>query len=136
MPASLRIEIFPSNLQRCIEFYTNVLQFKMRKQEGTYISMQRDGIYIGAIEVPTTETTSEKAAYRSPTKGIEIVFEIDDLEAERDRIVQKGWKLDADIQMQEWGLRDFRLSDPDRYYLRVTTHSSTRHSDRDRDGKA
>jgi lactoylglutathione lyase len=123
MPASLRIEIFPSDQQRCIDFYTDILQFKLIKRKDTYIYMRRDNIFIGAIETPSDETVAQKEAYRRPNKGVEIVFEVDDLEAERDRIVENGGKLEADIQVQEWGLEDFRLVDPDGYYLRVTTHS-------------
>jgi lactoylglutathione lyase len=123
MPASLRIEIFPSNLQRCIDFYTNILQFKLIQHEKAYIYMKRDNIFIGAIPVPSEESASDKAAYRRPTKGVEIVFEVEDLEADRDGVVHKGWPLDADIQLQPWGLRDFRIVDPDGYYIRITTHS-------------
>lgn len=123
MPASLRIEIFPSDLERCVDFYTKVLQFQLIKRDGTYIYMQRDSIFIGAIEVSNEDTVAEKEAYRRPMKGIEIVLEVDDLAAERDRIVQKGWRLDADIELQAWDLEDFRLVDPDGYYLRITTHS-------------
>ena len=72
--------------------------------------MNRDDIFIGAIEVPNNDSFSDKQAYRSPMKGTEIVFEVDDLEAERDNVVAKGVVLDADIHMQEWGLRDFRLT--------------------------
>ncbi|KIW75438.1 hypothetical protein Z517_10179 [Fonsecaea pedrosoi CBS 271.37] len=126
MPASLRIEIFPSDLQRMIDFYSTILNFVLIKRNGDYAYLGRDNIFIGAIETGSTETLEEKASYRRPMKGIEIVVEVDDLEKERDLIVAKGWKLDADIQLQDWGLKDFRLTDPDGYYLRFTTHSPKR----------
>ncbi|KIW20163.1 hypothetical protein PV08_00738 [Exophiala spinifera] len=128
MPASLRIEIFPSDLQRMIDFYSNVLQFKLLKRQDTYAYLQRDNIFIGAIETPSSDTLERKIAYRSPNKGVEIVFEVDDLEHERDFIVSKGARLDADIALQPWGLKDFRLTDPDGYYVRITTHSVKRGS--------
>ena len=130
MPDSLRIEIFPSELQRSIEFYTNILQFTVIMYDGEYAFLRRGDIYIGAIEVPSSETIEEKASYRQPPKGIEIAFEVDDLDKERDFVVDKGWNLKADIETQPWGLRDFRIVDPDGYYLRITTHSPWR------DGKA
>jgi lactoylglutathione lyase len=43
------------------------------------------------------------------------------LEAEKDAIVSVGWPLDEDITIRPWGLRDFRVRDPDNYYLRFTT---------------
>ncbi|KAH0846976.1 glyoxalase/bleomycin resistance protein/dioxygenase [Fonsecaea pedrosoi] len=115
MPASLRIEIFPSDLQRMIDFYSTILNFVLIKRNGDYAYLGRDNIFIGAIETGSTETLEEKASYRRPKKGIEIVVEVDDLEKERDFIVAKGWKLDANIQLQDWGLKDFRLNDPDGY---------------------
>ena len=123
MPASLRIEVFPSDMKRFLDFYVGILQFNIRKQEGTYVFVQRDDIFIGAIEVSNNDTLPEKERYRRPTKGIEIVFEVDNLVAERDRILSQGWKLVDDIKKQEWGLEDFRLVDPDGYYVRITTHS-------------
>ncbi|KPI41643.1 uncharacterized protein AB675_9329 [Cyphellophora attinorum] len=88
----------------------------MRKRKDNYAFFARGNIFLAAIGVPAEETLEEKAAYRRPTKGLEIVFEVDDLEAERDRIVAHGYKLDADIAKQEWGLTDFRVVDPDGYF--------------------
>ena len=126
MPASLRIEIFPADLPLCIDFYCKVLRFTLIKRNENYAYLQRDNIFIGAIGAPSDDTMEEKSRYRQPHRGVEIVFEVDDLEGERDCIVGKGWKLDADIQVQPWGLKDFRLVDLDGYYLRVTTYSARR----------
>jgi len=124
----LRLEIFPSNMAAFLDFYTNILQFHVRKHQGTYAFLNRDNIYIGAIEVASQDSIAERASYRQPMKGVEIVFEVGDLVAERDRILAKGWKVEEDIKMQEWGLEDFRLVDPDGYYIRITTHSPGRDS--------
>jgi lactoylglutathione lyase len=125
MPASLRIEIFPADLQGMIDFYTDVLQFTLLKREGTYAYLNRDGIFLGAIETTTTETPDEMN-WRRPPKGVELVIEVDNLVQQRDAIVGKGWGLEDDIKLQPWGLEDFRLIDPDGYYIRITTHSPGR----------
>ncbi|KAJ9612363.1 hypothetical protein H2200_003960 [Cladophialophora chaetospira] len=124
MPASMRIELFPANLQQFIEFYTKTLRFTLLKHVDDYAYLQRDQTFIGAAETASDESLEQKGSYRRPKKGVEIIFEVDDLEGERDFIVGKGWNLDADIELQPWGLKDFRLVDPDGYYLRITTHSS------------
>lgn len=118
MPASLRLEIFPSDLERCLAFYLGTLQFTVRSRKDNYVFMNRGDIFIAAIGVPSSETLEEKAAYRAPPKGLELVFEVDDLQAERERIVGSGHKLDANIKKQEWGLEDFRVLDPDGYCKR------------------
>ena len=122
MPASLRIEIFPSDLERMIGFYCNVLCFTLIKQDDTYAYLNRDNIFIGAIETENTESV-EQRGYCRPFMGVELVIEVDDLQKERDFIVEKGWILEANIMPQPWGLQDIRWIDPDGYYLRFTTHS-------------
>ena len=46
---------------------------------------------------------------------MELVIEVDDLIAERDRLVSNGYQPEDDIKLQTWGLEDFRLVDPDGY---------------------
>ena len=53
--------------------------------------------------------------------GTEIVLEVDDIDAEYERVRATGWPVESDVQLREWGLRDFRLFDADGYYLRLTS---------------
>lgn len=123
MPAFLRMEIFPSDMPRTIAFYTNILRFELLRHEGTYAYFQRDGVFLGANTSLPEGSVPVNAKYRRPGTGVEIVIEVDDLVAERDFIVNNGYHLDADVKLQSWGLKDFRIVDPDGYYLRFTEHS-------------
>ena len=83
--------------------------------------MYRGSVSIGAA---LRREESIQPGHRRPPTGVEIVIEVDDLEGEREFVVVKrGYSLDADIKMQDWVLKDFRLLDPDGYYLRFTSHS-------------
>lgn len=53
--------------------------------------------------------------------GVELVLEVDDLDRDRARVLAAGWPVVEDVQLRPWGLRDFRLVDPDGYYWRVTS---------------
>jgi lactoylglutathione lyase len=123
MPASMRIELFPSDMSVFIDFYTKILNFTLLQRKGTYAYINRDSVYIGAIVTPTADSLADRASYRQPFRGVELVFEVDDLVAERNRIVGLGYKLEKDIEKQEWNLEDFRLVDPDGYYIRITTRN-------------
>ena len=46
-----------------------------------------------------------------------------DLHVERDRIRLAGWPIEEDIMRRPWGLQDFRVLDPDGYYLRFTSRA-------------
>jgi predicted enzyme related to lactoylglutathione lyase len=119
--ASLSIEIFPNDLDATVAFYQSALAFTLERDERTaeipYIALRRDGIRIGARQV----TELVPAAARRVPAGTEIVFEIEDLHAERARILAAGYDLAEDLTEQSWGLTDLRLFDPDGYYLRLTT---------------
>jgi uncharacterized glyoxalase superfamily protein PhnB len=78
--------------------------------------MIRDDVRIGAAIVP-----GGNPSHRRPPTGVEIVLEVDYLHAERDRIRHAGWPIEEDITRRPWGLQDFRVLDPDGYYLRFTT---------------
>ena len=45
---------------------------------------------------------------------------VDDVQAERDRLVAAGVELAEDLTDRPWGLTDVRVHDPDGYYLRIT----------------
>ena len=126
MGISLRMELFPADMDRFLQFWTETLRFKLTRREkmdgraGEYAHIVRDSVHVGVLTEMTEGGFSNDLAFGKPPRGVEIVIEVDDLEAERDHIVSKGCKLQAEIQTRSWGLTDFRLYDPDGYYLRIT----------------
>ena len=121
MTERLRFEIFPADLDRTIDFYVGVLRFELlrdeRGKQPPYAYLRRGEVRIGALahSGPVAE------AARHPPVGVELVLEVDDLERERGSILAAGWSLTEEITLRPWGLRDFRLLDPDGHYWRVTT---------------
>jgi lactoylglutathione lyase len=53
--------------------------------------------------------------------GVEIVLEVDDIDAMYRHVVAQGWPRSAELMRRGWGLTDFRVADPDGYYWRVTS---------------
>jgi catechol 2,3-dioxygenase-like lactoylglutathione lyase family enzyme len=121
MSTTLRIEVFPQDLDSFFDFYTRILRFSVDRDERLsatpYVSVHRDAVRIGAVKSPVPVSPN----HRLPPAGTEIVLEVDDLEVERGLIVSLGWPLETDLTVRPWGLRDFRVRDPDGYYLRFTT---------------
>lgn len=117
---SLRIELFPADLTATADFYVGVLGFDLvrdeRSAEQPYLALERDGVRIGAA---ARAQAADPAACRPPT-GVELVLEVDDLDAERARVAARGWPVEAEVARRPWGLRDFRLLDPAGHYLRFT----------------
>lgn len=115
--AGLRLELFPHDLDRFVDFWTRVLRFEVVQREREYVYLRRGEARIGAVPA----WMPVEPARRAVPQGAEIVIEVEDVRAERDRVVAAGWPLAADVEEQPWGLTDFRLFDPDGYYVRVTS---------------
>jgi len=117
---TLRFEIFPDDLDVIADFYTRVLGFRLtadrRSEADAYVSLQRGSVRIGAAR----RAVPDARAARLPPAGVELVLEVDDVAAERDRVVAAGWPLEEGLQDRPWGLTDFRILDPAGHYLRIT----------------
>ena len=123
--ATLRIELFPNDLDRFVDFYTRVLGFDLvrdrREEDSPYVAVERGTVRIGAARA-WTETD---AARRRPPQGTEIVIEVDDVDAEAASVAEAGAAFDEPLEERPWGLRDFRLLDPDGHYVRITSRGET-----------
>lgn len=124
MTARLRCEIFPSDLDRTLRFYVDVLCFEVvrdqREAESPYLALERGDVRLGAARRPPVDAPDR----RRPPTGVELVLEVDDVEAEQEHVASAGWEVSEPLRAQPWGLRDFRLEDPDGYYWRITETGS------------
>jgi lactoylglutathione lyase len=121
MAWELRVELFVADLDVFADFYTRVLGFAIsddrRHEEPPYVAVRRDMVRIGAVRAWAPVDRSARVL----PAGTELVLEADDVAAERDRVVAQRWPLEAGLQARPWGLTDFRVYDPDGYYLRITS---------------
>lgn len=122
MAMSLRVEVFTSSVETSGEFYRRVLGFdELSRQERdgqpVYLWMGRGTARIG---IGYAGEPVDPAVRKVPA-GTELVLEVDDIDAEFERVRATGWPFEAGVREQPWGLRDFRLHDPDGYYLRLTS---------------
>jgi len=117
---TLWFEIFPDDLDVIVDFCTRVLLFRLaadqRSEPSPYVALQRDDVRIGAAR----RAGPDARTARMPPAGVELVLEVDDVLAERDRVIAAGWPLAEDLQDRPWGMKDFRILDPAGYYLRIT----------------
>jgi len=126
---SLRLELFVHDMDVAVAFYRDVLGFELLRQDDGYASIRSGGVTFGIgpiAKLPETDgyfTTSRLADDRGA--GVEIVLEVDDLAAYRVRVAAAGHPILEDVQARPWGLTDFRIADPDGYYLRITNRTTT-----------
>ncbi len=121
----LRMELFVEDMDRAIAFYRDVLGFVLLRRDDGYASIRRGDVVIGLgpiAKLPEVGGYFTRRNLRADRgRGVEIVLEVTNLQAEYDRIRATGWPLLDPLSERPWGLADFRLSDPDGYYLRITS---------------
>jgi lactoylglutathione lyase len=124
---TIRFELFVTDRDKSVDFYTSVLGFEVNRLDAAYASLTCGAVTLGLgrqTELPETGDgpgfTQQRLA-RDHGAGVEIVLETPDLDALYERVQRSGYPLAAPMQDRPWGLRDFRVADPDGYYLRITT---------------
>jgi lactoylglutathione lyase len=122
----LRIELFVDDLDTSIGFYA-ALGFAVERREHDYASLRWGDAVIGLGPIaklppsgPGPGFTRERLAGVRGA-GTEIVLEVDDLDVALAAVHAAGHALAEEPTDRPWGLRDFSLTDPDGYYLRLTT---------------
>lgn len=120
----LRIELFVSDVERSVRFYSEVLGFERasRRLIGDYTVMRRGLAQIAlqshrhlGDEHPLKPRGAERFGV-----CVELVVEVEDL-GEAYARARSGWPLETELGLRPWGRRDFRLLDPDGFYVRVTS---------------
>lgn len=120
-----RFELFVDDIDRSVAFYRDIMRFKEMTSYGNYHPMHRGAIKIG---IGAGEKLSNHHYFRPEVVnnirkgiGVEFVLEVDDIEEEYKFIQSKQYPIAENLNKQEWGLTDFRIVDPDGYYLRITS---------------
>ena len=118
--AGLRLELFALDMEASIAFYTRVLAFELARHEpGDFASLRLGGIVLGIGPVVKLSEEDHYLGREIATLrrglGVEIVIEVDDVDGWRDRVTASGHPILEPLRDRPWGLRDFRISDPDGY---------------------
>ncbi|WP_249872812.1 VOC family protein [Oceanobacillus saliphilus] len=89
----------------------------------SYIPVRKDEVILGLGEI---KNLPENHPLKAPDGqqiglGVEIVLEVEDLKAIYNKVVGKEYPIQTELTKRPWGLEDFRIIDPDGYYLRITS---------------
>jgi lactoylglutathione lyase len=113
------------DMNQAVDFYCRVLGFTLLRHEPDYASVQRGAVVLGLgpiAKLPDSGgyfTRLRLAGDRG--LGVEIVLEVDDVGSVHDAVQATGYRINEPLQTRAWGLTDFRIADPDGYYLRITS---------------
>lgn len=114
-----KIELFVEDINRSIAFY-RLLGFEVVHRKGDdYTTLRRGDSVVALSPLPAWLRLSWLGFLRHPPLGTELVFYVDDLDSTRVILDDAGHEP-GEIALQPWGNLDFRLTDPDGYFIRVS----------------
>lgn len=132
----LRMELFVDDLDTSVAFYVDALGFVVLRRSDDYVSLRRGTVVLGLGPVDKLPESSGGPGFSRQRlamgkgAGVEIVLELDTVEQVitlHDTCRDRGVVAEA-LRTRPWGLQDFRVVDPDGYYLRIT-HGDAAHSE-------
>jgi catechol 2,3-dioxygenase-like lactoylglutathione lyase family enzyme len=122
------MELFVGDVDVSVGFYRDVLGFRVQRRSQDYASLRRGRVVLGLG--PVAKLPERGNGHRFTRQrlgadkgaGVEIVLELDTLDELRafHEHCRKYAVIDESLRLRPWGLHDFRLADPDGYYLRIT----------------
>jgi lactoylglutathione lyase len=122
---TLRLELFVTDMEKSIDFYTNALGFERMKGQPDYAPVRSGSVLIAlgpAAGLPKKHHFNPEIQNGRRGLGVEIVLEVDDVKSCFEKVKASGYKgVLTPLQKRPWGTTDFRVADPDGYYLRITS---------------
>lgn len=117
------VEFFVADMATSVSFY-QALGFELVRHWGDWALLDRDGARL-ALQSDTYARTHphyfSSGLDGRRGVGVEVPIDVGDLEAVHAIALGLGGAVVKDITERPWGARDFRVADPDGYFLRFTT---------------
>jgi len=121
----IRLELFTSNIENTIIFYQDVLGFKpLNSSSNTYQPIQNGQVVLGIGLLDSLGNNHYFNSELSDLKfgyGVEIVLEVDNIQLTYNKVKKANIEIESELKKRPWGLKDFRLVDPNGYYIRITS---------------
>ncbi|GAA0617596.1 glyoxalase/bleomycin resistance/extradiol dioxygenase family protein [Kribbella sandramycini] len=104
------------------DFYTRQFGFEITFEADWYLSLRLAGPRPYELALVDYTHPTVPAKYRQPVRGLLLNFEVDDVDAEWDRLVtQGGFAPELAIRSEEFGQRHFIIADPNGVLIDVIT---------------
>jgi lactoylglutathione lyase len=120
--AESKFELATTDPSRDTAFYSKLGFSVVAKTSYGYVTLKSGPVVIALSPVARFDShdTASLSKLRHPPVGVEIVlYTTENLDEKHARLRSLGLKP-TDIRLQAWGVRDFRITDPGGYYIRIS----------------
>lgn len=114
--------ICTSKIQESRDFYTGLLNFEPTFEADWYVSLRRHGALPYELALLDYSHPTLPEAYRTPARGLLLNFEVEDVDAEWERLViREGLRPEMELRSEDFGQRHFIVADPNGVLIDVIT---------------
>lgn len=114
--------ICTSQLEASHRFYTELLGFETTFEADWYVSLRRPGTSPYELALLDHAHPTLPEAYRTPVRGLLLNFEVEDVDAEWERLVlREGLHPELRLRTEDFGQRHFIVADPNGVLIDVIT---------------
>ncbi|KAA6458858.1 VOC family protein [Bacillus cereus] len=119
-----RLELFVEDLQKSIRFYEEILGLAFSKKNGTgaMVKLEDFALLLTPDYILNENHYLKKGGLNPKGKGVEVIIVFDNIEQLYQHVLEKNYPVESNLKTQSWGMKDFRIVDPDGYYLRLTSY--------------
>lgn len=116
-----KFELATTDPSRDTAFYAELGFKAVAKTSYGYVTLKAGPVVIALSPAKiSSHDMASLSKVRRPPLGVEIVlYTTENLDKQHARLVSLGLRPTA-IRLQPWGARDFRITDPGGYYIRIS----------------
>lgn len=104
------------------DFYTRLFGFETTFEADWYVSLRRPGVQPYELALLDYTHPTVPQGYRAPVQGLLLNFEVEDVDAEWERlVVGEGLRPELELRSEEFGQRHFIVADPNGVLIDVIT---------------
>ena len=117
-----QLELFVKKIEASVAFYLQLLPFSILRREADYVELQYGNITLAFCSFSGL-SAGHYLRKHSEVLGsrMELRFQVENIEQVYHQTQERNIKIYEPLRQRPWGKTDFRVTDPDGAYIRITS---------------
>ena len=119
---ALSMSLTVKDLKKSVAWYHHVVGFTVDQEYEREGQLRSVALKAGDVRILLNQDDGKKGWDRKKGEGFSFQFTtVQDIDAVAQRIKDTGWKLETEPADMPWGVRSFRVLDPDGYKFAISS---------------
>ncbi|PSL50730.1 putative glyoxalase superfamily protein PhnB [Salsuginibacillus halophilus] len=124
MSVLFRVELYVLDIEKSLSFYEEIIGLELQGRNERCGRFNYDCFSLLVTSDSVLDCNHYfNAAASSNVKGngFELIIVVEQLEEVYQRCLKNHYPIEVDVETYPWGMRGFKVADPDGYFLRITS---------------